>query len=405
MSRRLVLCLAALGLVPLLVANAAPASPAFLAPVGMAASGTEPGVDIGDDGTIFVNATTGLGVHSVLNRSTDGGATFQQVTFSSPWHRLPGGGDTDTAVAPGGRVYFLDLWGGSNSIAFSPDNGQTWTRGTPCTTLPLTDRQWLAVGPRDPITGNDTLYVGYQLIQPPSTVWISRSSDGGMIWDHHVQISNVDAFPGNIVADGDFVAMQWYAQGARTVHVATSTNRGATFTSEVVRANADGAIWSQAGFAMDGQNLYSVSLDRNTREVEVARSTDRGLTWEGTQVVSDPTHGTQFPWVAARNGKVAIAWYGSDNYVGNTNNAPASAEWVIKYVESTDGGATYTPETTATPPGDLVKRGAICTSGLGCNGGRELGDFLQIAIDAAGKSIISYVDVAGSARAKIVKQA
>lgn len=405
MSRRLVLCLALVSLAPMLVANTAPAAPLFLDPVGMPASGTEPGVDIGADGTIFVNATTGLGVHSVLNRSTDGGATFQQVTFTAPWNRLPGGGDTEAAVAPGGRVYFLDLWGGSNSIAYSPDNGTTWTRGTPFTTLPLTDRQWLAVGPRDPVTGLDTIYVGYQLIQPPSTVWISRSSDGGMLWDHHVQISTVDAFPGNIVADGDFVAMQWYAQGARTVHVATSNNRGGSFTSTVVRPNADGALWSQAGFAMDGQNLYSVSLDRSTRDVEVARSTDRGLTWGGLKMVSDVDHGKQFPWVAARDGKVAIAWYGSDNYVGNTNNAPTTAEWVIKYAESTDGGTTYSAETTATPPGDLVKRGAICTSGLGCNGGRELGDFLQVAIDGAGRSIISYVDAASGGRSKIVKQA
>lgn len=405
MSRRLASLLIVLALVPVAVSTSAPAAPAFLPPVNMPASGSEPGVDIGADGTIFVNATTGLGTHSVLNRSTNGGASFQQVAFPNPWGRLPGGGDTDTAVAPGGRVYFLDLWGGSNSLTYSPDNGTTWTRGTPFTTLPLTDRQWIAVGPRDPQTDLDTIYVVYQLIQPPSSVWLARSSDGGVVWDHHVQISSGDAFPGNIVTDGDFVAVQWYLQGTRGVHVSTSNNRGNTFTSKLVSINADGSLWSQAGLAMDGQNLYSASMDRSTLDVEVSRSTDRGISWENPQVVSNVAHGKQFPWIAARDGKVAVAWYGSDNYVGHSNNAPATAEWVIKYAESTDSGATYGPEVSATPPGDLVKRGFICTSGLGCDGGRELGDFLQIAIDGQGRSIISYVDAASGGRTKIVKQA
>lgn len=402
MPRRLALSLALVGLVPVVLAGPAPAAPSFLAPVGMPASGTEPGIDIAPDGTIFVNATTGLGIHSVLNRSTDGGASFQQMVFGTPWGRLPGGGDTEAAVAAGGRVYFLDLWAGSNSLTYSADNGATWARGTPLTTLPLTDRQWLAVGPRDPATGADTLYAVYQLIQPPGSVWLARSSDGGIVWDHHVQVSSGDAFPGAVVADGDFVAVQWYHQASREVYVSTSHDRGATFTEHIVSYDADGSIWSQAGLALDGRHLYSVSMDRTTLDVEVARSTDLGATWEPTVVVSDPAHGAQFPWIAARDGKVAVAWYGSDTYTGHSNDAPATAAWVIKYAESVDGGSSFSAEVTALPPGDTVKKGPICTSGLGCNGNRELGDFLQVAIDAAGRAVISYVD---TGRTKIVKQA
>lgn len=135
------------------------AGPTFAAPVRASGGGSEPGIDIGGDGAVFVNAPSGLGVHSKLWRSLDGGASFQPTVFSTGYNRLPGGGDSDVVVAPGGRIYFLDLWAGSNSLTVSLDNGTTWTSGTPFTTLPLTDRQWIAVGARNPVTDKDTVYI------------------------------------------------------------------------------------------------------------------------------------------------------------------------------------------------------------------------------------------------------
>ena len=116
-------------------------TPSFKDWVRVGSGITEPGVHIAPDGTIFVDGPAGAPTnHSKLFRSTDGGATFQETSWGTGFNRFPGGGDSDVAfrVTPNGqRVYFLDLWAGSNSISISEDNGTTWTKGNPFTTLPL----------------------------------------------------------------------------------------------------------------------------------------------------------------------------------------------------------------------------------------------------------------------------
>jgi len=52
-----------------------------------------------------------------------------------------------------------------------------------------------------------------------------------------------------------------------------------------------------------------------------------------------------------------------------------------------------------------VHSGPICTSGINCSANRELGDFQQVAIDNAGKAVVSYVrDVPGGTEVRFAKQ-
>ena len=399
-STKLIASIAAFAcLVPL--AARGDAVPTFGTPARANISGTEPGIDIGDDGTVFVNAPAGLGFHSLLARSTNGGATFTPLSFSNPWWRLPGGGDSDVALAPGGRVYFLDLWVGSNSLTVSRDNGSTWTSGTPFTTLPLTDRQWIAVGDRDE-KGDDTLYIAYQIIQPPGSLSFSRSRDSGLTWTQHALPSGTqDSIPGQVVAAGDFVAISFIPvnpinptndpalqnPNARQLWVALSHDAGSTWTTVRADTEADVAtqIFSGAGLALDGNDLYATYVDRDDNTITLLRSPDRGATWAPPVTVSSPDHTAVFPWVAARAGKAAIAWYGAD--VSGDPNELTAANWRVMYTESFDGGATLTTPVAAT---GIVKTGVVCTRGLSCAGGRELGDFMQLAIDANGKSLLAY---------------
>ena len=54
------------------------------------------------------------------------------------------------------------------------------------------------------------------------------------------------------------------------------------------------------------------------------------------------------------------------------------------YLESTDGGATFTPLAVIdTVP---VKTGPICTQGINCSGDRELLDFQSVTVDGAGRA-------------------
>lgn len=376
-------------------------TPLFSGPVRTAINGTEPGIDIGDDGSVFINVPSGLGARSELSRSTDGGRTFQRLVFPNPYNRLPGGGDSDVALGPDGHVYFLDLWGGSNSIVASDDNGATWTRGTPFTTLPLTDRQWIALGKRMP-DGQDTVYVAYQLIQPPSALSFARSRNGGLTWEHHAFPSGtVDSLPGQIVSDGDYVAISYVPQGTGQLWVARSFDAGDTWA--VSRADTGGnvsqSIFSAAGVALDRNDLWVSFVDRSTFRIMAVRSRDRGATWDEPVAISDAGVTGMFPWIAARDGKVALAWYGAST-AGDPNGVTAENIWQIQYAESVDG-STFGAPVAAT---GTVKRGPICTRGLSCTANRELGDFLQLAIDGNGKSLITYVATAAPVGTLVVRQ-
>ncbi|HEX9712495.1 MAG TPA: sialidase family protein [Actinomycetota bacterium] len=353
---------------------------------------SEPGVHVGPDGTIFVDGPSGLGVHSKLWRSTDGGNSYDEIVFSRGLSRLPGGGDSDVAIrtTPNGqRVYYLDLWAGSNSISVSEDNGETWVIGTPFTSLPLSDRQWIALGPVDPLTGLDTVYVLYALIQEPRQVMIARSTTGGLTWEGHFPapaLLDARGFTGQLVSDEQgFLAFVWEDGG--TLWSGYSTDGGETWgQSQPIATQVYGLI---SGVALDGDDMHAVWLSRLDWSVQYARSADRGATWDAPQTLSAGGSNV-FPWVDARDGKVAVTWTAGDAHTGNPDDAAGDVAWVARYVESLDGGTTWSASVDVGP----AKTGKICVSGLSCDldgsGGRELGDFQSVAIMPDGRSVIGF---------------
>src|SRR5262249_54781665 len=88
--------------------------------------------------------------------SHDSGLTWKWITASHPAIGKPvpcnGGGDTELAVDPVGRLYFNDLTLANFSVGRSDDGGSSLlcnTTGAPNTTV---DRQWYAVD-GDPLQG------------------------------------------------------------------------------------------------------------------------------------------------------------------------------------------------------------------------------------------------------------
>lgn len=401
-GRRLLgLALSAMVIPAMIIGSGHATGPSFTAAIITGSGVTEPGIDVGTDGTIFVNAPTGLPGLSKLWKSTNSlGTNYSPVTFDNNTNRLPGGGDSDV-VTRDGRVYFLDLWAGSNSLRRSDDNGATWALGTPFTTLPLSDRQWIALGKRHPVTGLDTVYVAYHFIDG-GQLGFSRSNDGGLTWDFHTLPAGTQAaLPGQLAANGDFLVFN-FASGGRE-YVLTSTDAGATWKRTEVTLFQQTAS-SLAAVAMDGNNLYIAYVNSVEYSIQLARSTDLGATWT-TQTMLPQTlstgdtagHTNMFPWVDARNGKVAVSWYGAPTHTGDSN--VGSAKWYIYYSESLDNGVTFTEAVRASAT--AVQTNIICTNGVSCTTGRDLGDFQQVVIDAAGKSHIAYI---GGGSLRVAKQ-
>jgi len=369
-------------------------------------TGFEQGINLLPGGIIYVDEPPGLPGHGRLWKSTDNGASFTQLSFPSPWGRFPGGGDTDVVLSHDDRVYFLDLWGGANAVTVSKDGGQTWAQGNPIVGVPTSDRQWIGLGERDELLGEDTVYVIYsKLFVQPDWTYIARSRDGGLTWTYHAPIvwdvpvnddmtavgeGSPQGPTGNLVTDGTFLAFTW--EDAGRMWAAYSSDEGETWSRSFIGSGADNNIPS---IALDGNNLHVTYVSSDNRTVMVATSTNRGATWSDPKAVA--TGGTSvFSWVAARDGKVGVAWYTADAEVPTPDDLPAEDFWHVRYVESVDNGDTFTAPVLVASD---VKKGPICTQGLNCNttgsGGREVGDFIALEIGYDGMTSIAHYAARG----------
>lgn len=377
------------------------------------AGNSEPGIDIGldKDGNeiVYVHGTRGLPSHNqAWSMQPDTESTFKQLTFTTPYNRLPGGGDADIAFR-GDDLWFIDLWLGSNSIQYSPDKGKTWTQGTPFTTLPASDRQWIALGDTVIDSNGDrktTVYVTWQQVPGGTVTWIARSRDNGLTWDFVRPITTAAAdigIPIHLVADGHRVVTAFNDGGHYTV--AVSEDEGANWKLTPV-SNTEDATGSLVGLTMNPDDSDELAISyvtsrSPTNKVVVRISRDAGDTWSNA-IRMDPSEDAGFggvdwfPWIDWKGEKLAVAWYqSSGSWPGrDPNTAPVTNKWHVYYSESIDDGETFSlPQQVTTAQ---AKNGGICTNGLGCNADRELGDFMQVAIDTHGNSwiIMTHVNAA-----------
>jgi hypothetical protein len=380
-----------------LVAGPATARASFGSPVVVTSANLgEPGIDAARDGTLYVNAPTGLlsnlpGSPSDVFRSDDGGSTWTLLPASLKAN-LPGGGDSDISLDPQtGAIAETDLWLGSATVSKSTDKGQTWL-ANPLQGVVVQDRQWVAQA------GGGVVY--HLTHQIPLGLIVSKSIDGGVTYP----ISTVGATPvdqtgcvcppGTLIAEGGGGALGLndkvgfvYATSSGGVKFARSTNGGLTFTSVDVGPASSGdttqafPVVANAG----GNKLAAVWLENDgtaSSVIKFSQSSNWGSSWSAPRTLVS-SGASVYPWVAAQGSKIAISVYHSDS-PGTSGSVPESAQWFETYLESTDGGATFSPPETVDPT--PVKSGPICTEGTGCSGDRELLDFQSDTIDTGGRA-------------------
>lgn len=378
--------------------SAAGAQPVFGTPVQVGTGGTEPGIVVGPNGAIYVNAPDGIlsnGLSpSFVFRSTDNGATW---ALTPPGLRgdLPGGGDSQLLVDPvNGNLAMIDLWLGDSTASTSTNGGSTWL-AEPLGGPPVQDRPWIAE------SSGGTVYEVTHVL--PVGLIVSKSIDGGLLYTPNGVAATVDdqtgcvCPPGNIIAEGsgglvgsDKVGVI-YATSTGGVNFARSTNGGLTFTQEAVQGassnttNANFPVVANGG----GGHLYAVWLNETGTASVVAysQSTDWGATWSApVALVSAGT--SVYPWVAAHGNKVAVSVYNTPAASATPDAVPATGQWFESALESTDGGATFSALTTADPV--AAKMGPVCTGGANCSANRELGDFQTVTLDNSGNLDLAY---------------
>jgi hypothetical protein len=406
-SSRTLITIAAVGVVSLAAATLLPVgqgrahAATFGTPVVVSGDDvSEPGVDVAPDGTLYVNAPVGVlsnvpGSPSQVYRSTNGGVTWTTLPQSLKAN-LPGGGDSDITISTDGTLSETDLWLGNSTVATSSDQGQTWT-AQPVQGPLVQDRQWVAA------TSAGRVY--HVVHQTPSGLWVSRSVDSGLTYPQQVVAATaLDQTgcvcpPGNIIAEdggasvagltGDKVGGV-YATSDGGVGYYRSTNGGLTFTN--TRPGPASSATTNAAFPAVADNgggklvVVWLAIEGNTSNVWLNTSNDFGATW-GTPRTLVTAGANVYPWVAYRAGKIAVSLYHSGT-AGTPDTVPSSAQWFESYLESTDGGATFSALQTVDPTS--VKSGPVCTAGINCAGDRQLGDFQQVAIDNGGHAVMSY---------------
>jgi hypothetical protein len=142
------------------------------------------------------------------------------------------------------------------------------------------------------------------------------------------------------------------------------------------------AAWSQAGGAAG-----------TSHTIWMATSTNRGQTWSSPKQVSTFTGTNIMPWIVAGDaGRASIVWYRGS--LPNNPNNPTNT-WQI-YMAQTLNAFDSNPGFATVPVSqNLVHRGEICTAGLECDATGRDRSFLEypsIWLDSKGAAVVVYND-------------
>jgi hypothetical protein len=322
-----------------------------------------------------------------------------------------GDGDADVVVTSAGTTLLADLdivftaKGTHTKLGVSVTRCPASATGPSGCTSTLVD----ATGADRPwITNNGTTaWLSYHDSQNSSIIRTWKSTDDGRTWQasgaplnglgNITGGSTFNNIQGPIVADpktgnvydvfaGGEPQTKCCSANYNNIYVARSTDGGAHYTAALVFHAApftalDNIFPSLAVDPVTG-NLYAVWSDGSS--IWESTSTDHGSTWSMALKVST-TATSLMPWVAARNGKVDIVYYGS----AQAQNDP-SAVWNV--YDSQIVGGSLSISTVSNVPNRV---GAVCTSGTGCVGGvnRELLDLFEVAEDpVTGRAAIIFTN-------------
>lgn len=359
--------------------------------------GGEPGIDVSPvDGTVYINAPSGLG--------GAGGSWMYRKEADGSWHKCaltsgPGGGDSNAAINPWGRIAMNDLWLGS--LTFYHDNKarcDSWIPNPVSTPVPVGDRQWVDYGWAD-----CEYFQSWNQI--PTGIHVQYTKDCGVTWID-AQVSPAMDLIGNLVVDHSGKTRNVYqfytANGA--IHVAivrVSTGLlgdSLTYTTKLVAPAISGHKTLDSFPAGDvdaagnvhvvWQDLYTTGKGKTATkdsQIRYAYSADGGSTFSAPLQISSGGSNV-FPWIAAgAAGKVAAVWYHADK-TGDPNNV--AGPWYVHMAQTGTLGGAFA-ESRATPLS--IHNDVICTGGTSCSGDdRDLLDFFEVDIGKDGYAVITF---------------
>ena len=153
---------------------------------------SEPRLTVVPSGRVFVDTNDKSSGTEVVYASGPWRRSWRRTETNPPNQSKPTT-DVDIVSTPTGRLIASELdFGGVNfRTAYSDDRGKTWTASTG-TTYADTDRQWLAVGPKDAQTHQYRVYLLFHNLLSGTAqhnMFVATSTDGGKTFGTPVPVS------------------------------------------------------------------------------------------------------------------------------------------------------------------------------------------------------------------------
>ena len=287
-------------------------------------------------------------------------------------------------------------------MAFSDDDGETWTSSQGSGINSGVDHQTVGGGPfkagilgRGPLTSYP--HAVYYASQDIGLAEIALSRDGGMTFDVAVPMWDLTQCNGlhghiKVAPDGTVYVPNKNCGGKQAV--AVSEDNGLSWKIRHVPGSTPGDTDPSVGIATDGTVYIGfINTDGTAR---MAVSKDRGLTW------SEPVNvgykfslqNGVFPAVVAGDpDRAAMFWLGTSTPGANgiATDMTFNGTWYGYIATTYDGGKSWV--TVNATGDDPVQRGVVCTHGTTCpSGTRNLLDFNDLEMDANGRAVAAFAD-------------
>ncbi len=349
-----------------------------------------PGID-GNE-WYYIDSPTGFGGGQSGNLwiSKDQGESWEPHPYG---RNALGSGDSYTAIAKDGTIYYTDLYLWSSTIDTSKDGGNTWLRNPLATVTRVGDRQWLRMGPTvggPPGSQPETLYMIYNDIPQGLVIQRSRWTNQGLAWvmgNNRLPVSTTTGSRDYFAVDQNDGTIYLPNRDGGGIAMYVSTDGANSFTRHQVLSTDEDIqnIFIAADVDTEG-NVYLTWS--NQEHVFLGTSTDQGANWVITRVTD--TNGTRvLPWVVAGDpGRVGLTWYDT-NDTEDISDEKDDANWSVQ-VAITTNGLEENISFLISPILDYAHTGSIRTTGTAGTADRDLGDFFTCDVDQYGRLIATF---------------
>jgi BNR repeat-like domain len=289
-------------------------------------------------------------------------------------------------------------------LSYSDDAGKTWTRpveisgsnGAYCTANQ---------GPLGPAGACDESFFSYPAVRPNgdlvvgfmnpqhSAAWESAdefedqilsvtSHDGGVHWEAPVHVEDLE--DGGIVEDlaGQGINFTDYPANAR----GRATQTGYQFrTLSWGNLNVDPVTGNVFVVWTDNRDgAHDVDHPVTDTNVFMSLSTNAGATWSAPIRVTSGATDKWFPWVAARAGKIGVAY----------QEEAATGTYVTRLATSMNGGSTWAYQTVSNAVSDADQSVWFRANAADCDPcATFIGDYIGLTFDTLGRAHMTWTDM------------